>query len=603
MKYEVSNIVFRRKPSDGQMKKKYPFRRGKEQVHLVEDTTRNLYLTYSRGFSIKPHPFTEETLSSAKVHCIVLDFDHLTANQKDFVEAIVKGKYQFKGIYGDYSAGTKTRLYENRDIPNYEPPKWGFKVFYPADCLCVWKELNEAFIEAVSFFNPIFTKEQAREVWDKWVKANNRKDKIDDPIFKDWILPDVAMLNSYRTQITYGVRPELEEDYKVKEFPKDDIYTTFAFPSGGKDDYKGLEWRPEEVIQDKPIDDKVADAWRDKVIEVAWRLEFANALENPDDLKLLLPTAKSVIARRLKKQTFEDLVWDEKANAILNARLYARTIDFDIAKQVASETATTLTRNLLELETQRNINPSFADAIKNNIHALCHDILVVVRQRCGLTILKKKQGILDDLLKTIARRIIEATNNFSRHRARLKMKHFEQVWNPPHLQLLRDYLKTQDKSLLATYNTQRAIWIKEHILETQDLKMPYTYKKKGLKKWLIATACLDLTIEELKGFGLEPSRLESVEEWIDWSKKALSRRQDDLNDVSDDDLKRWYAFYRREFNAKWGNLDQKIDKRCGEKSSKYDDKFRGKSKEEIADIIDHLDVSRGRKSQLRKRWL
>ena len=133
--------------------------------------------------------------------------------------------------------------------------------------------------------------------------------------------------------------------------------------------------------------------------------------------------------------------------------------------------------------------------------------------------------------------------------------------------------------------------------------MQYTYKKKGLKKWLIATACLDLTIEELKGFGLEPSRLESVEEWIDWSKKALSRRQDDLNDVNDDDLKRWYAFYRREFNAKWGNLDQKIDKRTGAKHSKYDDIFKDMSKEEIEKWIAESDLHRQMKKKLRIKYL
>ena len=193
MKYEVSNIVFKTKPTGGQMQKKYPFRRHKEQVHLVDDTPQNLYLTYSRGFSVKPHPFTKDTLHNAKVNCIILDFDHLTKSQSEFVDAVVKGKYQFKGIYGDYSAGTKTRLYENRDIPNYENPKWGYKVFYPADCLCVWREINEAFIDAVGFFNPFFTMEQVRDVWTKWLKANNHKgeDGIDNPLFKDWILPDV----------------------------------------------------------------------------------------------------------------------------------------------------------------------------------------------------------------------------------------------------------------------------------------------------------------------------------------------------------------------------------------------------------------------------
>lgn len=417
------------------------------------------------------------------------------------------------------------------------------------------------------------------------------------------------MLNAFRTQITYGVRPDLTKDYRLsdKDWEKaEDIYSTFAFPSGGKQDYDGLEWRPEEALIDRPLDPKVEEAWKSQVIELAWTMEYQNALQNPEDLRLMLPTSRSMVARRMKKQHFEDLVWDLKSNGILNARLYAKVIDFDLSKQIAAESARTLTRDLMEMEWQRNINFAAGDAIKNNIHALCHDILVVVRQRCGLTILKKKkdEGICEALLKTIVKEIVSAANNYSRHRARMKMKHFEQEWNPPHLQTLKKYLADPDnKTLLAEYNKQRAKWIADNFAQTAMMKIPYDYKKKGLKKWLICTACLDLTIEELKGFGLEPSRLETMEEWIDWSKKALSRRQDDLNDVSDEDLKRWWLDYRRAYNTKWGNLDQKIDKRCGEKTSKYDDVFRGKTKEEIADIIDNLEVSRGRKSQLRKRWL
>ena len=82
MYYEVSNIVFRNKPTGKKMAKKYPFKRGIEQVHLFEDTTYNLYLTYRRGFSFKPHPFSKDTIRFAKVNSIVLAFDPLTEQQK-----------------------------------------------------------------------------------------------------------------------------------------------------------------------------------------------------------------------------------------------------------------------------------------------------------------------------------------------------------------------------------------------------------------------------------------------------------------------------------------------------------------------------------------
>lgn len=608
MKYEVSNIIFKNKPSGKKIAKKYPFKRLKEQVHLVEDTPYNLYLTYKRGFSLKPHPFTEATLDNAKVRSIVLDFDHLTEQQAKFIGAIVNGKFHFNGIYGDYSAGTKTRLYDNRDIPDYKNPKWGYKVFYPVDCLCTWKELNEAFIEAVSFFNPLFSIESVREVWGKWVKANNRKNKISDPVFNDWILPDVAMLNSYRTQITYGVKPELKDDYIVKQFPTNGIYSTCAFPAGGIQDYSGLEWRPEEAIEDKDVPEQVLSAWKN-AISNAVDIEIYNVYQNPNDLKLQLPTSKSVLARRLKKQTFADLVWDDKSNAILNARLYAKEIDFDVAVSTARDTARTLTRDLLEMEYQRNLNFNRADSVKNNLNAIIHDIIVVVRQRCGLTIFNKpkkeesKQFNVQKLKDSISKSIVNSTQNFLRFRIKMKMKHVEAIWNPPHIQILKQYVESGDKALLNLYNERRKEWISENIQEADKVKIPYTYKKKGLKKWLVSVANIDLTPEELEEFGLQPVRLKNADEWVNWCQNTLNARQDDLNDVSEEDLRRWYRDYRSEYNTKWGLLDAKIDNRSGKKNSKYDEMFKEKSNDEITDIIAKLELTKQMKYKLRKQYL
>jgi hypothetical protein len=314
-----------------------------------------------------------------------------------------------------------------------------------------------------------------------------------------------------------------------------------------------------------------------------------------------------MVARRLKKQDFQDLVWDDKFNGILNARLYAREIDFDIALTTARDTARTLTRNLLEMEYQRNLNFNRADSVKNNLNAIVHDTIVVVRQRCGLTIFSDKKGKqkfnTKKLKEAIGKSIVNATQNFFRFRTKLKMKFVEAIWNPPHMEILKKYIETGDKDILNQYNAQRKCWIEENIKEADKVKIPYTYRKRGLKKWLISVANLDLSAEELDFYGFEPKRLKDADEWVNWCLETLNARQDDLNDVSEDDLKKWYRDYRREYNAKWGLLDDKIDKRTGKKSSKYDELFNGKSKNEISDIIDNMDISRGRKSQLRKEWL
>lgn len=106
-----------------------------------------------------------------------------------------------------------------------------------------------------------------------------------------------------------------------------------------------------------------------------------------------------------------------------------------------------------------------------------------------------------------------------------------------------------------------------------QIRLEYTYKKKGLKKWLISTACLDCTIEELKGFGLEPVRMEDEQKWIDWCRNALTRREDDFNDVEESDLRRWWKDYQREYNAKYGDMDGRIQKEHKAHKSKWNQVF------------------------------
>lgn len=63
------------------------------------------------------------------------------------------------------------------------------------------------------------------------------------------------------------------------------------------------------IDDNKETTEEINKAW-EKVIGEAIDLEAMNTVENPDDLRLLIPTSKSLIARRLNKQKFDDLVWD-----------------------------------------------------------------------------------------------------------------------------------------------------------------------------------------------------------------------------------------------------------------------------------------------------
>lgn len=609
MKYELANIVFKKKPTDNTMKRKYPFTRHKEMVRLIEDTPINLYKAYKDGRTFKPHPFKKDNLSNARVRSIVLDFDHLTKEQCDFLENICFAhRFHQTPMYGDYSAGTKVRLYENRDIPDYVNPKWGYKVFYPVDCLCTWEELNNAFLGAVSFFNPQFNMDEVRSVWEKWLKANNNKVKVQNPIFANWILPDVAMLNSFRTQVTYGVRPEQKEDFVVL---KDDERMQGKQPCGGIKDYSGLEWKHEDAIEDKEPSEEMLKAWN-KVLMPHLDIAIEEAKQNPEsNLRPTIPTSKSMLARRLKRSKFDDLTWDDKANAIFNARMYSNEIVIGKARQIGMDAARTLTRNLIEMELQRNINIalSIQDILKNHAGILMTDIIAAIRQRCGLNILtridmrkggKVKNEFTDDDKNAIVKTIVTTSNNYTQFKAKMKIRHIEQETKPAHLKLLEEYTKTNDNALLDAYMKERKEWIADVYKKAAEVKTPYIYRKKGLKKWLIGVACLDLPMEELMEYGFEPTKLIDEQEWVNWCKETLNQREGDLNDVSDDELARWYRDYRSEYNKKFGILEGKVRKR---RASKYDKMFKDMTKEQIADYIAKSDLHRQMKKKLREKYL
>ena len=264
MFYEISNVVFNHKPTEWEITHKNPFHASKKSkvgndYYLVEDKPQNLFDVFQRGHCIKPHAPTTPKLAVAQT--IILDFDNLTKEQCDFIKSIVDGKYEFKHcecegleMRGDYSAGTKVRLHENKDIPNYVPPRWGYKVFYPIHRVVMKDEIYDAFLEAVAFFNPTFPMDEVRRVFKAWVKCNNNKKrddrlKVTDPIFEGWVLPDVAMLNNFRNQITYGV--DVGQREKVKTIGDEAISRYSAsmskFPSTSKKDWWQGLWDANEI--------------------------------------------------------------------------------------------------------------------------------------------------------------------------------------------------------------------------------------------------------------------------------------------------------------------------------------------------------------------
>ena len=370
-----------------------------------------------------------------------------------------------------------------------------------------------------------------------------------------------------------------------------------------------MEWKPEDRIKEEEPTEKMMDAWN-KVLMPHLDIAIEVAKQNPaSNLRPTIPTSKSMLARRLKRIQFDDLTWDDKANAIFNARMYSNEIVIGKARKIGMDAARTLTRNLIEMELQRNINISLSiqDIVKNHAGVLMTDIIAAIRQRCGLNILTRKdmnqnRKVKDEFTEhdkyAILKTIVITANNYTKFRAKMKIRKLEHETRPQHCQFLDEYTNTHDKSLLEAYNKGRYEWIIGIYNQISDIKTPYTYHKKGLKKWLIGVACLDLPIEELSDYGFEPTKLKDEREWVNWCKNTLNQREGDMNDVSDNELSKWFIDYRREYNKKFGKLEKVRKTRM----SKYDELFKYKSKEEIYGIISKMDISRTQKKRLREKY-
>lgn len=607
MKYEVSNTIFKRKPTGQQMTHAGLFKRGKAQVYLVQDEPTLLYKAWELGHNLKPRAFDKP--ENATVHTIVLDFDHLNKGQVEFVKSVVNGKYIFKeGTCGDYSAGTKSRMYENRDIPNYEPEKIGYKVFYPVDCLCVYDDINNAFLEAVAFFNPYYSMDEVKRVWGLWLKANNKKTPtrnnpitVNDEVFKGWILPDVAMLNSFRTQITYGVNVELKKTTTMDDayFLKHrDLFGIAKFPATGRDDYKGLDWKPQELDTILRDDDEPIHL-KEWIEDLSHKIddEVRKQTSNPDIDKspLTCPYAKSHYHRLLGKSKFDDLVVDEKMNGILAMRIWNKSPmnlqkGMDDTERYAKDITKTLTRGLLELAIQQGEN--YVDYLRQNKGALLHDIITCLRRACGLNILtilldRRNKSKMEKVRYGIARTITMCANNYTKWRKKMKLKHLGEVEEATYLQHLRAYNATKDIKELGLFQKGQKEYMMAHWNMADEITLPYTYTRKGVKKELILGAIIA---------GLQ---FNNEDEWIEWAIEDIATRSN-TGEVSTTMLERWYADYKREFNTYWG---KQLHQTRIHNKSKWSDLFEGKTKDEIAEIINKADITKGMRYKLRKTYL
>lgn len=216
MKYVIGKICYSQEPTDWMITNRNPFDIDKIYAYdyvynsfsgshspidprfaLVEDFPGTLARAHELGFCFKPQAYEGYDLHNTKINTIILDFKHLDEEQYNHI----KEKCLQKGIPFEYSAEVKTKLARNEEIT-----VWKIKVFYPCETIATKRCLERAFLKAVKFFNDeaFGARYMTESIWRKWLQVNNKESEMSNPIFAGWALPDVAMLESYRTQITYS---------------------------------------------------------------------------------------------------------------------------------------------------------------------------------------------------------------------------------------------------------------------------------------------------------------------------------------------------------------------------------------------------------------
>lgn len=586
MYYEISNVVFNHKLTKWEIEHANPFSkttgRGKnkrrQEFFLTKDHPRNLFIVYSNGFCIKPHAFRED--GDMFLNSIVLDFDNLTEIQCEFVKYVVNGKYEFKKMYGDYSSGMKTEMFQNEGIENWKPAKWKYKVFFPVEnCISTYEDVNEKFIEAVAFFNPTRTMEEVRDVWARWRKANNRKDRISDPIFKDWILPDVQMANNTRNQITYSVDPSQPE--KVKQFDDTWLYRHLPVAGAGKytttskHDYRGLDWKIEESKPDierkKPIDEAVEEC--EKII-------LAN-IHFPYD-KFNLPISKAGFSRLLHRNHFTDLVVGSSGLTLLLSKVFKKhsegtdlTVKMDDMKKDASLSGKCFARILAEIRRQGLTTSMKEEALQDSIRAFKE-----IHGQKVFNVLSKKETNL--IVHEMARSFISAWLNYRSWRSTQRLMKVNV--NPKVIEARNRWRDTKEEVDRDEFYRELNKDIMERLKESQkpEYDCPYDFHRRGFKAEVFSI----LMNGEVK--------IETPEDFISRMRIDIVPSSD--GEYSDNLLRKWYVQYKTMWNRKYP------ENPIGRKSSKWTEMFKGKSQDEINEIIDSLEISKQMKYKLRKQY-
>lgn len=634
MKISLGNAIYNHKPTDADMKWHSGFQNKKKQpiaCPVREDTVENYAFAYDNGLCVRGYRFTSE--KDIFKRTFVCDFDNLTEEQYNKVVELVKNNPQgLRRIQGRFSSGMKVDMFQHEGIPDWKPAKWKYKVFFPLDefygnngVMCVREEVERAYLDVVQFFNPSYERQRIEEVARLWLKANNQsiyykhgKNKgllrnnppslvIEDPIFKDWILPDPVEVTNPRHQITYSVVPEMEEQFM---FLNDEDWERILgrgmaarFPATPKADFTD--------IIDLPYDAK--DTWEKKLSEAEKKLDnrlgekngtyklVENALKSTEDGREI-PTSKSGMAKKSGKNEWKDLIFDFQLASSTNRAIYTNWesgYDMEKVRRTMKDTVKFLVRCEAELEHGVNGNPTRQTVIEKTIH----DLPWYVSKIFGETFIENMNPKnLSGLAKSIANSIEKACDMFKAWRLEQKcLKLMEENpelnghWRRARTRLgetanFEEYYKTKNELESAVLEQARRI------------EYPYVFVRRGLKKEMVEHA-------------LKEARPMSKTEFVRF---VMEKTVEQDGCVDEEKVEGWYRDYQSRFNKGqrmdlgneevYGQMNGyqlkngKVRKEHKEHKSKYNELFKGKTKEEISLAIQELNISRIAKYRLRKRY-
>lgn len=633
MKISFGNAIYNHKPTNNDMVWRSGFLNNKKEpieCPVREDTVENYAFAYDNGICVKGYKFCSE--KDIWKRTFICDFDNLTeAQYRKVIELVESGN--LRRIQGRISSGMKVDWFQHEGIPDWKPAKWKYKVFFPLDefygnngVMCVREEVERAYLDVVQFFNPWSERKRTEEVARLWLKANNQsmfykhgKNKglirnnhpalvVEDPIFKDYILPDPVEVTNPRHQITYSVVPEMKEDYK---YLKDEDWERILgmkmvakFPTTTKAHFTDTIDLPYDFkdSMEKHVTNKEKSMQQHSQHGSHTMKMVLNALTSTTE-SILIPTSKSEMARKSGKGKWADLVFDFNLAAKTNKAIYSdweHGYEMDKVKETLKDISKFLVRCQAEYELGTNGNPT-RDSV---IDKVVNDIPWYSAHVFGSTFIAGMDNANRKMLaRSVARAIEKSCDMFNVWR--LEQKCLKLMDEKPELKEQWRMARTRlgETADFNEYYTEKNKLEKMVVNEARSTNFPYTYVRRGLKKEMVEQALKSahpMTREMFVGFVLEK---------VSSSDGVVEREK----------VEGWYRDYQSKFNKVqrmelgdegiYGQMtgyqlkNGKVRKQHKEHKSKYDELFNGKTKAEIEVWIESSDLHRQTKKRLREKFL